>query len=177
MVTSQEFSCAFVLNNDKKFLIWRHVCDDEREGEGDHDKVIADSCGHIPIFRALDEVQDYARLHELNVDCSSEGSCNFDVVIRSLRRSRPKKMPCEELLEVWNLLGDVSRTVGGNFDPDRERTDRLYGKAFWGSNIPALTPPGCHFEPVWTRRDLRLLRETFAVGLGIFREHTRLWKT
>jgi len=46
-----------------------------------------------------------------------------------------------------------SGSVEGGFDEDKALTQKIYNKLFWGSNLPAVTPKGRYYEPIWPRRE------------------------
>ena len=84
----------------------------------------------------------------------------------------PRATPdCKDILDIWNFLTDVHRTVGL---PDFERVaprrtvDRVYGKIFSGCNLPTLTPKGQTYNPVWTRAEERVLRRVLQKGIAAF---------
>ena len=61
-------------------------------------------------------------------------------------------------------------SVGGVFDPDHAATQRVYEKLLCGNNLTVLTPPGKWYIPIWDREEVRIIRETLARGLAVFRE-------
>ena len=67
------------------------------------------------------------------------------------------------------MFSDVSASVGGNFDPDKERTQKIYQKLFWGSNLPAITRLGKHPEPLLLGSEVLIMRQVLGDGLALFR--------
>lgn len=84
-----------------------------------------------------------------------------------------KKIDVKAFLNIWNLFMDVSASVGGSFNADRERTERIYAKLFWGNNLPSITPKGKHYTPLWRPEEVRLIRRTLAEGLALTRQSLR----
>lgn len=54
---------------------------------------------------------------------------------------------CRLLLAIWNLAGDVARSVSEPFDDRGGVLDDVYHKLFFGSNLPSMTPPGEQYHP------------------------------
>lgn len=86
-----------------------------------------------------------------------------------------KEMDCDFLIDFWNLFSDIAHSVGKKLEPVKtKRSNRCYNKLFWGLNLPAVTPEDCEYEPVFTKRERKLIREIMRTGLEIF-EKNYLW--
>jgi len=46
-----------------------------------------------------------------------------------------------------------------------QRARELHEKLFLANNLPAVTPPGAHYEPVWSRDEIELLSRIYRFGL------------
>lgn len=92
---------------------------------------------------------------------------NFDSLDAWLRSRRNSFNSCH-FLEVWNLLDDVSRSINGDFDSDRDRTYEIYDKIFRGNNLPAVTPKNRHYRPIWSPLEIAIIRLTLKRGLKMF---------
>jgi hypothetical protein len=75
----------------------------------------------------------------------------------------------EILLNIWNLAGDVARSVEKPFEDRSGELDAIYNKIFAGNNLPAMTPPGEHYEPEWDLEELALLRRIIGQGVDLIR--------
>ncbi len=159
------FILWYRLDQRDRYLLWYF---NERDG------VVVDATKHIPVFRAQADLRAYAAAHDLPIKQEQPILHDLDTVTRWLRRKRPTRIDCHAFLAAWNLLADVSASVSGTFDPDKASTERIYGKLFWGSNLPALTPPGEHFVPYWSGKERQEMREVLREGLFLFRNHIRL---
>lgn len=82
----------------------------------------------------------------------------------------PAEVDCRALLDAWNFLDDLTGLHAGA-DTPHTRLSRaaagVYDKLFWGSNLPAVTPPGERFESSWSPKELAAIREVFESGLGV----------
>ncbi len=163
------------LGSKDRYLIW-YTVDVANE---DLDGVVLDSKGKIPIFVSLDALSTYAQEEGIALEHRALILHNLNVVAKrlTLKRSKPQgptALDCEAFLAAWNLFADVSRSTGASFDADRERTNKIYDKLFWGNNIPAVTPEGKCYIPLWPRREKRIIHEVMSQGLRIFRGSTKL---
>jgi len=125
----------------------------------------------VPNFRDQEALRAYATIHQLNLDEIDPLLHDLDVVAQWLRRSLPAEIDCDVFLTAWNLFGDLAASVNGDFDRDRHRTQHVYEKLFWGNNLPAVTPPGKQYTPIWSDDELLLIRKILTDGLLLFREH------
>jgi hypothetical protein len=148
------------LDGSDRYLIWYL---DERDG------VVIDAAGRVPSFRKTGELLNYAERHNLPVDIEDASLFDLDVVAGWLKKEDVEAVDCKQLLAAWNLFDDVSRSVGGSFDADHKLTKKIYEKLFWGNNLPSVTPEGKSYHPVWTKREIKIMREVLDSGLALFR--------
>jgi len=77
---------------------------------------------------------------------------------------------CRAFLDVWNFLDDLSG-LPADADTPYTRLSRAaagsYDKLFWANNLPAVTPPGEHFDPSWSPEELTAIRGVFEAGLDV----------
>lgn len=160
------YAVRFRLDHEERWLLW-HTLDDAEGNEPDG--VAVSQSGTLLVFHSQQSLTTYAHAEELLLNDEDPAFFNLDVVVHWLGRKRPVKLDCEAFLNAWNLLADVSASIGGDFDTDKARTQQIYHKLFWGSNISAVTPVGRHFTPVWRGRESRIIREVLREGLAMFR--------
>lgn len=132
---------------------------------------LLDGEGFMVTFRHLNDLQDYAACRRLTVvpDANAE-PLDLDVVERWLEAARKTTVDCGTFLNAWNLFSDLATTFQGRTAHiDGQREDRIYNKLFWGNNLPALTPPGKHYEPTWSKSEVDRMRNVLAKGMGLFR--------
>ena len=159
------------LDGVNRYLIWIS----REEVSEDLDGVWLDSNGVIPVFRSMNALLAYAQNQQITFENGELNLHNLDVVKRWLKVKRskvqgPTSIDCVAFLGAWNFFADVSRSLGGGFDADRERTQKIYSKIFYGNNLPAITPEGEHYIPRWSNREKRVIREIMAQGLALLRE-------
>ena len=77
---------------------------------------------------------------------------------------------CSSFVDAWNFFDDLAGLSDGADTPyirlSRTR-GACYDKLFWGCNLPAVTPAGERFEPVWHAAEVAEIREVLAVGLDL----------
>lgn len=161
-MSREYYSLWFRLDNLDSYLIWF-------EGENELDGVVVDGNAKVPCFHNNEDLISYAVSSNLSVATDSTILHNIDIVSAWLERKN-ETVDCKNFLEAWNLFEDVSQSVNGNFDINRRLTLNIYEKLFWGNNIPVVTPDGESYDPIWTKREVKIIREVLAVGLSLFRE-------
>lgn len=157
-----------------RYLIWIS----REEVNEDLDGVYLDSSGKIPVFGSLNAMLDYAQNQDIAFADGALILHNLDVIKRWLKVKRskaqgPTSIDCDAFLCAWNFFVDVSRSLGGGFDADRDRTRKIYSKIFYGNNLPAITPAGKHYIPLWSNREKRIIREIMAQGLTMLRNNIK----
>jgi hypothetical protein len=142
--------------------------------EGDEsDGVLVDQKGFMPSFAKISDLQNYAEKCEINVDVEKPLLNDLDAVQNWLNESKTEIVYYNPFLNAWNLFADISLSTGANFDKDKELTNKIYNKIFWGCNIPAMTPEGESFTPGWTKKELKTIREVLSFGFQMFREKVK----
>ena len=142
------------LDGRNRFLIWIT----QLEADEDLDGVLLGDNGKTPVFHSLDFLFAYAQNRGIVLKDDEPILHNLDVIKRWLKIKRskaqgPTSIDCDEFLAAWNLFADVSRSLGSGFDVDRERTRKIYLKIFYGNNLPAITPEGEHYIPLWSNAE------------------------
>ncbi len=79
-------------------------------------------------------------------------------------------------LDAWNFFDELAGLHDGA-DTPYTRLSRgaaeCYDKLFWGSNLPAVTPPRERFELAWQADELIELRRVLEAGLGLLESELR----
>ena len=100
----------------------------------------------------------------------------LDIVQIFLKNEKTKVVECKEFSSAWNLFKDLSNSTNGNFDANKKLTKKIYEKLFWGCNLPTVTPEGKSYEPIWSKKELKIIRETLTLGFQMFREKVKQFK-
>jgi hypothetical protein len=147
------------------YLIWFEA----EESDG----VLVDRKGFVPSFGKISDLQKYAEKFEINVDVEKPILNDLDAVQNWLNESKTEIFDYNPFLNAWNLFADISLSTSANFDKDKESTNKIYDKIFWGCNISAVTPEGESFTPGWTKKELKTIREVLSFGFQMFREKVK----
>ena len=151
----------FRLDARDAYLIWFN---------GEPDGVVTDANGKVPCFLNTEDLLRYASTLNLRVETEEPLLHDLDFVASWLKTENVEPVNCKILLAAWNLFDDLSRSVGGNFDAQQKKTKKIYDKLFWGNNLPVVTPEGKSYTPIWTKRELKIMREVLGIGLSLFTE-------
>lgn len=158
------YALWYCLDHRNRYLIWY---------PNDSDGVVVSQEGQIPVFATNSDLHAYAQAHEISLVLEEPKLHNLDRVIQDLGRKKPVQINCQEMLDAWNMLGDVSNSVDSRFDEDKALTQKIYNKLFWGSNIPAVTPEGRSYEPLWSRGEHLIMRQVLGEGFAMLRRHVQ----
>jgi hypothetical protein len=153
------------LNQKDAYLIWFSTNDD--------DGVFVDNNGFVPNFESQENLIDFAKTHEINLKIEEPLLHNLDILKTWLEDSNNVEIDCVEFLNLWNLFDDVSNSTNGGFNSDRKLTMKIYEKLFWGNNLPSVTPEGKSYEPIWSKKELKIIRETLTLGFQMFRDKVK----
>ncbi len=164
-----DYPYLYRLSDADAYLVWRS---DESEDGNEPDCVLLNSLGRLLTFRSPADLGVYAKRCGLTISPNvNEKPLDLDVVQRWLDSPRKTTVDCETFLNAWNLFSDLASTVlGVRSHIDNQKECRIYNKLFWGNNLPALTPPGKHYEPIWTKSEVGRMRNVLIKGLSLFRE-------
>ncbi|WP_410555425.1 hypothetical protein [Arthrobacter globiformis] len=146
-------------------LVWQ--TDDEAGDEGETDGVLAYN-GQIVWARTEEEFSELASLHNLTLEAGNEEPQNLDG-IEELLQLPASDDTCAQLLNAWNLLGDIARSVNASLDDRGSEADKCYDKLFYGNNLPSITPPGEHYSPYFDDHEQRVITEILDRGRVILK--------
>ena len=74
-------------------------------------------------------------------------------------------------LNAWNMLEDAcgSRLDVHLHDVNSQGAGKIYDKLFFANNLPAVTPRGASYEPIWSEDEVELLSRIYRFGLAELR--------
>jgi hypothetical protein len=151
------YGCTYKKNH--KFLAW----EDRNVGGDVFRKEI--NTGGLFICESITELKQ-----KLGAECESNFSdeiseMDFDkfwICVKNLKSNKSSSTKtCNTLLNGWNFIEDLIRTVGQKSDLLKLRNpvlDKIYDKVFYGNNLPSITPEGKIYHPVWTRKEISTFR-------------------
>jgi hypothetical protein len=151
-------------NNKDSYLIWF---------SNEEDGVIVNENGIVPSFDNIKDLQVYSEENKISVDIESSKLLNLDLIQKWLTEDKSEIEDYNNFLDAWNLFGDFSKSIDESFDADKKNTNKIYDEIFWGCNIPVVTPVGKSYKPIWTKKELKIIRKTLNFGFQMFTERVR----
>lgn len=144
-----------------EFIIWY-------EDENDENRVYT-SGGKVIVFPS----EEKAHKKACEIDINITDTCFYDVErLDYWIAMHQKEIACRFLIDFWNLYSDIAYSLGKELEPIKtRRLKRCYNKLFWGLNLPAVIPEGCEYEPVFTKRERKLIREVMRTGMEIYEKN------
>lgn len=168
MTTEVAYPVCWVLADGERHLLWRNG------GAKPDEYVRARQSHNILVARSVRGLSRAAR--SSGFELSEEKPQVIDLrvirtVLRSIRPGRPlSKRSASVLLEAWNALEDLERSIGQPFMTSKafrkEAIDAVYEKLFFGLNLPPVTPAGCCYHPVLSEYERAALRSILRKGLS-----------
>jgi hypothetical protein len=158
------FAIRYRLDAQDSYLIWT-----SREGE----RVVVDARGQVPRFSNPTALRAFAHARGIALVDEEPRHHDLDKTVAWLSADADARIDCDNLLAAWNLFGDVSRSVDGNFSPGPVAAPKIYEKLFFGgatANTVLRPEQEPRYEPSWSAAEIAALRETLARGLRVFRE-------
>jgi hypothetical protein len=154
------------LDGADSYLIWF---------SNDSDGVVVEADGSVPAFRTRTDLSGYAARQGLAFEDEEPGEFDLDAVERCLRRPDPEAIDCSLFLNCWNLFDDIASSLGcAAFQQSSRAAGVVYDKLFWGNNLPAVTPPGERFIPIWSEDQVAEIRRILSDGMALTRESVRV---
>ncbi len=141
----------FIFSDSEKYLIWHNDDKDKDVVEIRNNKILT--------FDTLESAEKF-----VGEDCEC-WEYNFSELERFIS-THDKNFDCKIILNFWNILNDIVYSFGEKIPDERtRRSDRCYNKLFWGNNLPAVTPAGKHYTPVFTRKERKNIRRILSYGI------------
>lgn len=131
--------------------------------------------GKLLLFLRLTTLTSYAARLGLTISRVDEQVIDFDKLISWCQQT---ETPCDRVLTAWNLFTDISHSIGQPIPSDQRNrlTDRIYDKLFYGSNLPAVTPEGHCYIPIWLARERTQLVTIMRAGLAMLKANAVLYE-
>ena len=155
------FPCLFRLGGVDHYVIWYSDDPDGLVREG----------GLLVTFSSQTQLHVYARSRGLTSQSADVANYDWDFIARWCDEPATTGLDVSRLLNAWNMVldamprGDESRL----FSHANARANALYDELFRANYLPAMTPAGAEFQPVWTRAELVQLAHLLRLGVAEMR--------
>jgi hypothetical protein len=157
------YPSIFIYQGEEHTLLW---CTSNREISSKGDYFKTEINGTLYIAKNIQDAKEKFSDMSSNIFWSEVAIINFDKFWLSVKNLKPGKSAstktCKILLDGWNFLEDLIRTIGQESDLLRLRTpilNKMYEKLFYGNNLPAITPEGKSYNPIFKRAEIATFRK------------------
>jgi hypothetical protein len=160
------YQCEFRIDGRRLYVVWY---------TNDEDGVVRQSDGKIASFANEHQLHAFCEANAMSLkDPAIYDECDFDEIAAWCSRPAAEAIDPVAFLVAWNMLDDALRV---QFDARSQYwtksqtplANKMYEKLFWGNNLPAVTPPGKHYEPIWSQEEVETLSRVFFLGLAELR--------
>ena len=154
------FAVCYKLDGTNRYFVWYGA---------ETDGVLLALPDRLATFPNLATLDGYLLQSGLRRDLSEPSHYDLDQLADWLSNPSAVAVDCPFFLNCWNMLSDVTRSVGSAMPASPGATD-VYDKLFWGCNLPSVTPPGEHFIPEWSTSEIATISKILSSGLQGFRQ-------
>ena len=164
-MNSKEFNYIVLLKTGSQhyYLLWR-------DGGETPDGFVLLS--EMPCFlsgRTLEDLLDKAEKFGLQVVEQEPVTTDMNKIFKALAALRPQRpssqRTCQLLLDGWNTLEDMARSIGINQNVTNLSTNKIlriaYDKLFYGNNLPSVTPENKSYRPLFSSDERKVIRAYF----------------
>lgn len=152
------FIAEFKLDSTFYYMLWKD----------EHFWVVG---GGPVIFKSIKELKYYTAKNALEA-VDSDGIFDLDGIL-SLTSKTNESINCHKLLDCWNILSDLAKTVGEDFlgDEETQANEAVYSMLVLGTNIPELySEEEGEFHPELGGEVKEHLENVLKNGIEIFRK-------
>lgn len=158
------YVCLCRLGGKPRYLLWQTDLETDAP-----DRVLADPLGRVASFGSDGEARAHAAARGEPAPEAPPVVYDLDRLAAWCDHPGEATLDCEAALNAWNLLADLpappadAPSVFGRADQSGRE---LYDKLFFGNNLPAITPRGTSYTPLWSAEELARLSHTLRLGLA-----------
>jgi hypothetical protein len=157
--TIEMYPHCYIYKGKRTFLVWR-----TRKDEPDTFKL--DSNNRLVSAKSEQELRNLLGNDSEQLRRSESTTIDLDKFWRALRNLKAgtssSTKTCTILLDGWNFIEDLLRTVGLTQEIKKLHfpvLNKVYRKLFHGCNLPSITPEGKSYNPIWLQEEISLLRK------------------
>ena len=161
------YLCRVQLNGFVVFVVWY---------SGERDGFVRDAAGRLRAACTPEALTATAGIGDVLFGSEEPADYDFDRIRAWCAAPDQAGIDFAAFLNTWNFLDDLAGLPEGAEAPyTRLSRDAAacYDKLFWGSNLPAVTPPGERFEPEWRANALAEVQMVLEAGLDLLESELR----
>jgi hypothetical protein len=151
IIKSKEHYCCWYTNEEDGFIVEEN---------------------HLLFFDTLDELKIHSTKQKIDLNLKEDILIISIDELQKFVENDSKELDCNLILNYWNIIGDVSKSLGVEFYGDERSSilSTIYNKLFYGNNLPAVTPKGKSFHPLWEFEEIQEIRKVIQDGLRILND-------
>jgi len=156
------YLCELLLDRRRLYVVWY---------SGEVDGLVRLKDGNIASFAAELQVRAFCRENGLSIMLAPSAVYDFDKMAMWCDSPASGSIEPTAFLNAWNMLEDAhgSRLDAHLHDISPQRAGKIYDKLFFANNLPAVTPRGASYEPIWSEGEIELLSRIYRFGLAELR--------
>ena len=157
------YLCEFRLDGRRLYIVWY---------SDDKDGLVRFKNGKIVSFAGMHEVREFCHANGMSLVPEPAAVYDFDVIAQWCDHPAAESIDPPSFLNAWNMLRDANSLksdVLNLCDISESRADKVYEKLFFGNNLPAMTPEGAGYEPIWSQDEMETLSCIYRLGLAELR--------
>lgn len=149
----------FVFESESFYTIWY---------TSDEDGFVMDSkTNRVIAFKDNNNLLQYAKKKGITVD---DECTEYDCVEENYFIN--EELNCSGILDLWNIAEDMAKSLKVKLEicEDVQSVNKIYDKLFYGCNLPAVTPEGEKYIPVWSEYETNILHDVVRKGILLIKE-------
>ena len=156
MTVKQYFPYCYKFNGKHKYLIWY---------SNGQDGFVLDDNNKMTCVSSRNRLIKFTMENKMHIKWEECGNIDLDkffIALKNIRTRRASSIrTCSILLAGWNFIEDILFTF--NLEQCRKALhtpvlNKAYDKLFYGNNLPAITPEGNEYQPLWLKEEIKEMR-------------------
>ena len=163
MSEQRHYFCEFRFDHRRLYVVWY---------SNEQDGLVRLKDGRIAAFADEPQVHEFSRASGMSLMPDPPQVYDFDMIAAWCDHPTSEKIDPAAFLNAWNMLEDAQSfksNVVSLYKITSRRADEIYDKLFFGNNMPAVTPDGVSYEPIWSQDEIEVLSRIYRFGLAELR--------
>ena len=152
------YLCELLFDRRRLYVVWYS---DEVDG------LVRLKDGKIASFADERQARAFCRENGISIMLEPPAVYDFDKVAMWCDSPASGSIEPTAFLNAWNMLEDARGLRLDAHLPEisSQRAGKIYDKLFFANDLPAVTPRGASYEPIWSEGEIELLSRIYRVGL------------
>ncbi len=137
--------------------------------DGDYSGFNLTQSGEIAAFPSEAAAREFAIVLAKGLPIETTDLLNLDVCKKWMAKPSARSVNCSAFLRAYDAASDYRNSIArANLDLGDKSHLRVLDKLFWGCNLPAVTPKGKSYIPIWTKKEVKELRTMLEECIAVF---------